>query len=424
MTPDAQPCYFTCTLGQAVHVNDNNEAPFRNINEFVDQQADAVPTLPAVGFADLKENDAVVRGYRCFTFRDVQRGTAFVADLFGDRLRKASQQQRTIALLAPSCLEFLFAWLALIRLGHAVLLIAPQCQPAAIAHLCKECRVDTLFFEATYQELAEKSVEAFAGTGQDELQCLPLDFDTASGDFMKALESSSLEKSAASELDQTSIAYLHHTSGTSTGLPKPIPQSHRAAIVVLPRFKDATQHATFTTTPLYHGGVADLFRSWTSNAMIWLFPGRGVPITAKNILSCLKVAADCTEQGKTPPVKYFSSVPYVLQMVASDPKGLEVLKSMDIAGVGGAALPAEVGDGLVAKGINLISRFGSAECGFLLSSHRPYGDDDDWQYLRATHGSDAVDFEPRDDGLYELVVLPAWPHRVSQLGCMMDLVCY
>ena len=50
-------------------------------------------------------------------------------------------------------------------------------------------------------------------------------------------------------------AYLHHTSGTSTGLPKPIPQSHRAAVGVLPRFGDGHEKSTFTTTPLYHQPV-------------------------------------------------------------------------------------------------------------------------------------------------------------------------
>ena len=45
---------------------------------------------------------------------------------------------------------------------------------------------------------------------------------------------------------------------------------------------------------------------------------------------------------------------------------------MDIVGAGGAALPAEVGDRLVRRGINLSSRLGSAECGFLLSSYHDF----------------------------------------------------
>ena len=59
-------------------------------------------------------------------------------------------------------------------------------------------------------------------------------------------------------------------------------------------------------------------------------------------------------------------------MMEADKYGLQFLKIMDIVGAGGAALPTEVGDRLVRRGINLISRFGRVECGFLLSSYRDF----------------------------------------------------
>ena len=210
------------------------------------------------------------------------------------------------------------------------------------------------------------------------------------------------------------MAYLHHTSGTSTGLPKPIAQTHRAGVGVLPCLTNGKNCASFTTTPLYHGGVADCFRAWTSGALIWLFPGKGVPITAENVLQCLKTARRATLKQHTPAIKYFASVPYVLQMLAAEPEGLKVLRDMDIVGVGGAALPQDAGDEIVKEGLNLISRFGSSECGFLLSSHRDYAKDTEWQYLRSGHGSDALSFEDRDDGLAELVILPQWPHMAKR----------
>ncbi|CAD0032176.1 unnamed protein product [Aureobasidium pullulans] len=85
---------------------------------------------------------------------------------------------------------------------------------------------------------------------------------------------------------------------------------------------------------------------------------------------------------------------------------------MDIVGVGGAALPDEVGDRMVGKGINLISRFGSAECGFLMSSHRDYSKDKAWQYLRSDEGAEFLTFEKNEDDLAELVIKPGWPHMV------------
>ena len=222
-----------------------------------------------------------------------------------------------------------------------------------------------------------------------------------------------IDVDSSRQVSQHDIAYLHHTSGTSTGLPKPIAQSHKAAVGVLPCFKDGALRATFTTTPLYHGGIADCFRAWTSGALIWLFPGKEVPITAENVLKSLRCADRAIEDGDNPPVKYFSSVPYVLQMVAGEFQGFEKLKNMEIVGVGGAALPQAAGNELVEKGINLISRFGSAECGFLMSSHRNYTNDSEWQYLRSSSGSDALEFEAREEGLAELVIMPGWPHMAK-----------
>ena len=284
----------------------------------------------------------------------------------------------------------------------------PQCQPSAIAHLCRECSVETLLYDNTYDKLVA------------EIQRLgmPLKYMPLPRSQKRIRQHQDIQTHNSSfqvvSVTESDIAYLHHTSGTSSGLPKPIPQSHRAAVGVLPCL-DGKDKATFTTTPLYHGGIADCFRAWTSGAMVWLFPGKDVPITAANVKKSLQIArrASETETLKSPWVKYFSSVPYVLQMIAADSEGLEMLKDMEIVGVGGAAIPPNVGDELVAKGVNLVSRFGSAECGFLMSSHRDYSKDKDWQYLR-THGSPLLQFEPQDSGLAELVIQHQWPHMAKR----------
>ncbi|RSM03617.1 hypothetical protein CDV31_010414 [Fusarium ambrosium] len=205
------------------------------------------------------------------------------------------------------------------------------------------------------------------------------------------------------------IAYIFHTSGTSSGLPKPIPQSQFGVVGALPVFPGQNKPATFSTTPLYHGGLADCMRAWTSGAMIWFFPDGQAPITGANILK----AIDFARNKDAAPVKYFSSVPYVLQMLSEEHRGIQMLKSMDLVGVGGAALPPAVGDKLVNAGVNLLSRMGSAECGFLMSSHRDYAKDKEWQYLRVIDDTQLLAFEPREDGLSELVVKPGWPFKVK-----------
>ena len=295
---------------------------------------------------------------------------------------------------------------------------SPQCQPSAILHLCRTCKVTTLFIDRTFQDLAE-AIRGLVKSPKVEWKIHistlvsiedDRDNDDAKARYQRRYSSKQIESWRCSEND---VAYIHHTSGTSTGLPKPIPQTHRAAVGVLPTFANSYDKATFTTTPLYHGGVADCFRAWTSAAMIWLFPGADAPITASNVLKALGCTRKSTEMYGTPSVTYFSSVPYVLQMLAGEDKGLAMLKEMDLVGVGGAALPQNMGDELVNQGVNLVSRFGSAECGFLMSSHRDYANDKEWQYLRSD-ASPFLKFKPQDDGLAELVILSTWPHMAKR----------
>lgn len=220
----------------------------------------------------------------------------------------------------------------------------------------------------------------------------------------------------------TDTAYLRHTSGTSSGLPKPIVQSQLGAVGVLARLPASDcPVATFSTTPLYHGGLADCFRSWSCAAPIWFFPESKAPITCANILKAVNFARDnnnsITSDSRTSApdsAGYFSSVPYVLQMLSEEQDGIDMLKTMDLVGVGGAALPVVIGDRLVENDVRLVSRMGSAECGFLLSSDRDYAHDREWQFLRcAVDDPDILAFEPQQDGseLCELVAKPKWPLR-------------
>jgi acyl-coenzyme A synthetase/AMP-(fatty) acid ligase len=264
-----------------------------------------------------------------------------------------------------------------------------------------------------YDKSLKKLSSEATSVSESRLHAIELPWQTRNipiANLIDAMHNSNPTASLRSE-DASDTAFLFHTSGTSTGLPKPISQSHHAAFRVLPSF-DGRAHATFSTTPLYHGGIADCLRSWTSNAPIWLFPAAQAPITTKNIQSALLAASKSSFEQYTAKTRYFSSVPYVLEMLAKDSSGLDLLERMDIVGVGGAALGPAIGNYLVGHGVNLVSRFGSAECGFLLSSHREYERDKEWQYLRLPFDNEFLDFEKQTDGsgLYELVVKKGWPH--------------
>ena len=270
-----------------------------------------------------------------------------------------------------------------------------------------------LFYDEQYDQLRKDSIDAADFT----LRSILLPLTSRETDIVKYVqqdEDQAPEPEPLWPIFEHDTAYLFHSSGTSTGLPKPIAQTHFAAVGVLPCLDHGLEKAAFTTTPLYHGGIADCFRGLTSGAMTWLFPGKALPITAVNVLKSLESAKASEMKHEVPPVKYFSSVPYVLQMLSSEPEGLQILQGLDVVGVGGAALPQAIGNDLVKKGVNLITRFGSTECGFLMSSHRQYAKDKEWEFLRSTDGCHVLSFEERADGLVELVVLPQWPYMAKR----------
>ena len=407
MANDTDLNYFVCTLGEAAHVPKGR--PFRGVNHLIDEQSKSNPDLPAIGFYRVSGDAGnVLLNHEILTFRHVHHGVLVTAELLSKVL--TAPPGETIGLLCASSPEFLFIWLACIRLGHPILLIAPQCLPLAIANLCQDCAVSFLLTDDKNEELGRDAADQEIDGQRTTLRSFRI--PAYESEVFQNAESVSYSGLQGTTVEETHVAYFHHTSGTSSGKPRPIPQSHKGAVGVLPAL-DGKDRATFTTTPLYHGGPADIFRAWTSRAMIWLFPSKEIPITASNVVHCLQCADDASNSGLSPPVKYFTSVPYILQMMASDDKGLVWLQKMDVVGVGGSALPQAIGDDLVKRDVNLVSRFGSAECGFLLSSPRVYAEDKDWQYLRWPNESPQLNFEPRGDGLSELVVLAGWPHMAK-----------
>lgn len=278
-------------------------------------------------------------------------------------------------------------------ISHVMVLIQcrPQLDSRGIHHLCTSLDVKTIFVDNRY---ASKVTEL-----ADSHEILSI--SSLVDEISRATTVPPPPQRVLSE-----IAYFCHTSGTSSGLPKPIPQTHAGVVAAVPRLSSSEEIATFSTTPLYHGGLPDCFRAWASAASIWFFPEGIVPITAANICS----AVNCVQDGT---LKYFSSVPFVLQMLSEEEEGIKLLRAMDLVGVGGAPLATTTGDRLVRQAINLVSRMGSAECGFLMSSHRDYATDKDWQYLRPLPDSQLLSFEPRENGLSELVVRPGWPFRAK-----------
>ncbi|RBR26942.1 uncharacterized protein FIESC28_00210 [Fusarium coffeatum] len=403
-----EPNYFACTLGEAAQLKrqDGSAKKWKTVLELIDDQAENIPDSPALGFATFKHLKSSQGCYPSPSHGRVANIGSNTVLLHISKSLGIIKTCRANIITPSSSAKGSFAdddWSSIreqyrFRVDMAwfdatgIYSVASRLAPPAITHLCQTLHITQVLVDELYEHRArglsnEISVAMIPRYHPEEY---------ATPKFQQA-----------DNISDT--AYICHTSGTSSGLPKPIPQTQFGVMGALYSFPGKDKPATFSTTPLYHGGFPDCLRAWTSGAAIWFFPEGHAPITGTNIMKALEYA-----RAKSPsPVKYFSSVPYVLQMLSDEYGGLEILQSMDLVGVGGAALPPAIGDRLVEADVNLLSRMGSAECGFLMSSHRDYASDKEWQFLRPIDDPKLLEFEPRDNGLSELVVKSDWPFLIK-----------
>ena len=172
-----------------------------------------------------------------------------------------------------------------------------------------------------------------------------------------------------------------HSSGT-TGLPKPISQSHRFLLnfaplssfdTDYPDFPFSEQKIAFSTLPLYHvfGLMAPMLS--LSIGKPFAIPPSGFIPTAASTVEFLSSANAST----------LFVVPSILEDIAELPenRGIEALQSLQYVACGGGALNNAIGEKLVASGVKLINGFGGTEVGSM-GILQPPGPDRDWKYFR------------------------------------------
>ena len=265
----------------------------------------------------------------------------------------------------------------------------PQCSPPAILNLHKTTSSVRTIYHPKYSTLAEDTRRL-----DPSIQLVEM---TAGVDTLNQNESSNPTLGNIN-IDPDSVSHVFHSSGTS-GLPKPIPNTHARSVNVLPRralpsylspagqdtpssssSPPASESAAFTTTPLFHGGVSDLLRGWMARSMVYFYPTSDVPITMKNVVAAVEACqapppdlSDLPRPTDPPLVERdnrfkptaFLSVPYILSTLVEDLEGdgMKMLQSMDYVSTGGAPLDSSIGDAMVERGVRLVSRLGSSECG-------------------------------------------------------------
>ncbi|KAF2086300.1 putative NRPS-like enzyme [Saccharata proteae CBS 121410] len=362
----------------------------RTIDELLRSRALSDPDLPLIAYPSsaIEYVNYTARQLDMFAFRAAKHYKSKIPQ------RPSSDEVPTvIGLLGPSNLDYVVTMLALSKLGHTVLFMSTRIMHEAYASLLASTGSRHMVVDPTCSKVASAlqnddpalKVVEIAGA---EIYNQPME-ETLDTQMDQALD-------ADAEADN--VAWIIHSSG-STGLPKPIYQTHKAA---LKNYAGNMNMRGFITLPIYHNhGISCFFRAIHSKKTLHLY-NASLPLAKQYLMDIIR----------SHDFEIFYGVPYVLGLLGETIEGIELLSGFKIVMFGGSACPDSLGHRLVEHGVNLVGHYGSTETGQLMTSFRPPGDKD-WDYLRV---SDVVRpylrFEDRGGGLYELICLPGWPSKV------------
>ena len=240
-----------------------------------------------------------------------------------------------MALLGLSTLDYTVTMLALSRMGYGLLILSPRLSIEAYISLLEktECRI--VFFARTFSTLVEK-IGRLRHIESHETISRPL-YDHPEH------ESLDLEDNYHSS-SNSKIAYILHSSG-STGIPKPIFQTHQTCLAT---FSHGNKSRGVSALPLYHTfGHASFYRALFHRGTIYMY-NANLPFTPDNLSSVLEYVQ---------PEAMFG-VPYLWKLLAESQRGIAALRDLKIVASGGSAIPDEIGNLLVQNNINLVTFFG------------------------------------------------------------------
>ena len=141
-------------------------------------------------------------------------------------------------------------------------------------------------------------------------------------------------------------------------------------------------------------------RAFYTRATMYL-GNHSLPVTYQNLYDALQAAKP----------DQISAVPYVIKLLAEKPAGVQELAKPKLVLYGGSSCPDDLGDRLVAQGVNLVANYGATETGQIMTSFRPPGDTE-WQYMRLHRPvADHTLMDEISPGVFECVALDSLPSK-------------
>ncbi|RME73543.1 MAG: long-chain fatty acid--CoA ligase, partial [Verrucomicrobia bacterium] len=356
----------------------------RTIDELLRLRAAEHPDTPIVAHPTSDAPDS----YQTHTARQLDEYTTRAAHhyraLFGNRTRNAPEQ--VVALLSESDLDYLVALLALGRLGFTVLCLSTRLGPEAIDSLLTQTGCTALVHGTNHQPKVDRLAQ------RTTLRTATLFSEYKSGPVTE------LTIDLDPEFETNTSCNILHSSG-STGFPKPIRNIHKSYLY------NASHNLGmrgFITPPLFHNhGMASFLRALHAAKTLYFYHPH-LPLSTRHLLATIRHLG--------PNLEVFYGVPYALKLLAT-PEGIELLKRFKVVMFGGSACPDELGDQLVAAGVNLVAHYGATKVGQLMTSQREPGDHE-WNWLRPPPALvPYMRWRPVGDA-YELIIADGWKSRV------------
>ncbi|CAI7655118.1 unnamed protein product [Penicillium glandicola] len=333
------------------------------------------------------DNDAASYDYYTGKQLDAMINQAVIM-LMDDGFKQPTQSPSIVAVLTLSDLNMVITLFALSRLGYTLMMLSPRLSGEACVSLLETVSCESIIYgqspniRSTLGEILRRKL----------VTCRPM------------LSCSSYNKTQSPSpvlyrnRNPEKIALILHSSG-STGTPKPLFLTHRAIMTHPLRGPGFT---SFNALPWYHlhGLSTALQAMWMrKTAYMW---NAALPLTAELVAAAL-------EEAKPESV---AAVPYMLQILIDDPRGIALLRKCKLVTYGGAPCPDELGDRLVSEGVHFGGSFGLTEAGLVAESiSRPKGDPY-WNYLKFFDNIRSyVWMKPitESDSLFECVYLAGHP---------------
>ncbi|TID21418.1 male sterility protein [Venturia nashicola] len=301
----------------------------------------------------------------------------------------SSTEAETVAILAPSNLDYVITIFALSRMSFSVLFLSNRLSTEAYINLLRKTNCTKLVSGSGNWKVAELVQAQYPVSLFNLVEKPAYDITMSSTPRLSIPSPPNVS---------TRIAFIVHSSG-STGLPKPIFQTHKAC---LSNYSSGIDFRAFLTLPLYHNhGISTLFRAIFAGKKITMM-NANLPLSEGNLVDAMESVDP----------ESFHGVPYALKLLSETERGVQALKKCKLVLYGGSSCPDEVGDELVRQGVYVVGHYGATEMGQLMTSFRP-PDDTAWNYMRPLSSAKPyIRMIERSPSIYECIVLEGLPSKV------------